>query len=247
MTEMNDRDWMLLGAYLDDELGSKEQAELARRLEREPSLARVLNEMRGLKHDLGALRPTGDAANLRDAPIGRWRRRGAQVGGLTGRLAGGLGISLAAGLAAVALLGVDPFDRSPSASEIHASFLARETASLTEAPRAAALSPQAGLPDLELAGLALMAEREIGGIKAGHYVGRNGCRLTLFVADAPIHEDDPALMQVAWRDGATHHLMVARAMDPRRFASIAAYLRAGAGSRNAPVLAGRLKTARACG
>lgn len=231
MTELNDQDWVLLGAYLDDELTPEERADFARRLEREQPLARALDDMGGLKRDLGALRPARSAANSSSAPIGRWASAGA----------------LAAGLALVAFLGVELFDRTPSPAEIHASFLAEDMTSLPDAHRVASLSPQSRLPDLGVAGLAVVFERKVGGGVAGHYVGPNGCRLTLIVGDAPIDEAGTTSMQAGWRSGSAHYAMVARDMDPRRFDAIAAYLRDGAGSGGGTVLAGRLQTARACG
>lgn len=230
MTEMSDQDMILLGAYLDDELDPVERAAFERRLGREPSLALAHEDLADLKKDLRALRPMRDTAPPRAVSIRQWATAGA----------------LAAGLAVAALLGVGQVDRKPSATEIHAGFLADATASIGDEMQNASVSPSAELPDLGVAGLTLVAERRIGRVRAGHYVGRNGCRLTLLVGEASI-DPDPASMQAAWRSGATPHVLVARDMDHRRFETITAYLRDGIGTGGETILASRLEDARACG
>ncbi|MCP1169940.1 zf-HC2 domain-containing protein [Limimaricola sp. ASW11-118] len=231
MTQMSDQDMILLGAYLDDELDPVERAAFERRLGRETSLALAHEDLADLKKDLRALRPMRDTAPPRAVSIRQWAAAGA----------------LAAGLAIAALLGVGQVDRKPSATEIHAGFLTDATASIGDEIQDASVSSSAELPDLGVAGLSLVAERRVGRVRAGHYVGRNGCRLTLLVGEASIDDPDPASMQAAWHNGATPHVLVARDMDPRRFETITAYLREGIGTGGETILASRLQDARACG
>src|SRR5690606_21367882 len=67
--EVTDRDWMLLNAYADGELGRAETAALSARLARDPELAEELRRIRRLKQRLTCLqgpdRPPGAAATAR--------------------------------------------------------------------------------------------------------------------------------------------------------------------------------------
>ncbi|MGR3464496.1 hypothetical protein [Limimaricola sp.] len=232
MTEISEADWELLSAFHDGELDLARQADFGRRLSREPALAAALADLGELSRDLRSLRP----APARPAGSARPTRH------LRRWIAGG---SLAAGFAA--LMAFSLGDEPPaSIGAIHAEFAAREIPFADHGPVAIAGPRAAGLPDLGLAGLTLVAKQDMPGGVAGHYAGRNGCRLTLIVGDTVATEGPLPPLRDSWSDGSKRYLMLAEGMDAARFDAIASFARLADGPEVRTALAGALETTPTC-
>lgn len=218
MKDPRDQDWETLNAYLDGELSSSEHRAFARRLAREPDLAAAAAELRTQSESLARMRPVADAGS----PV--WVRPVAWGG------------AIAATLALIAFLAMPGEDRTDLAS-IHQTFLKQSFPASGDALAEAGLNGGGPLPDLSPAGLALVAVREVEGGIAGHYAGRNACRLTLLRLDDRT-TDGPDAPNV-WIVGERRYAVRAEGMKPDRLAAIETYLKAVTGSngRNADRLA----------
>jgi len=213
-----DKDWETLNAYLDGELRGAERRAFARRLAREPDLATAAAELHAQSESLARMRPVADAGStVRVRPVA-W------------------GGAIAATLALVAFLAMPGADRTDLTS-IHETFLRQSFPTSDDALAEAGLSGGGPLPDLSPAGLALVAVREVEGGIAGHYAGRNACRLTLLRLEDGT-ADGPDALDV-WIVGGLRYAVQAEGMKPDRFAAIETYLKAvtGPDGRNADRLA----------
>ena len=205
MTDPCDVDWETLNAYLDGELRGAERRAFARRLAREPDLAAAAAELQAQSEILARMRPFADAGStVRVRPVA-W------------------GGAIAATLAIVAFLAMSGADRTDLTS-IHQTFLEQSFPTPDDAFAEASLDGGDPLPDLSPAGLTLVAVREVEGGIAGHYAGRNACRLTLLrledgTADGP---DAPDL----WAVGGQRYAILAEGMKPDRLAAIETFLKA---------------------
>lgn len=94
--------------------------------------------------------------------------------------------------------------------------------------------PDLSTAQLSLAYVSLNAERSAsGGILLG-YVGPNGCRLGLWIADAGHRGFGTELRHVSrggtgvhiWQNGTTNYAVLGRGMDPERLSALAAIVRA---------------------
>ena len=205
MTDLFDEDWETLNAYLDGELRGTERHAFARRLAREPDLAAAAAELQAQSESLARMRPVADAGStVRVRPVA-W------------------GGAIAATLAIVAFLAMPGADRTDLTS-IHETFLGQSFSTPDDALAEASLDGSDPLPDLSPAGLALVAVREVEGGIAGHYVGRNACRLTVLrledgTADGPDAPD-------VWSVGGRRYAVRAEGMKPDRLAAIETFLKA---------------------
>ncbi|WP_099868244.1 hypothetical protein [Pararhizobium haloflavum] len=205
MTDPSDEDWETLNAYLDGELSRPEHRAFARRLSRQPELAAAAARLHAQSESLRKMRPVGDTAS----PV--WVRPLAWSG------------AIAATLAIAAFLAMPGADRTDLAS-IHKTFLEQSFLTSGEEPAEARLTRGGPLPDLSPAGLALVAVREVSGGIAGHYAGRNACRLTLLrLEDGYADETD---VPDVWIVDGRRYAVQAEGMKPDRLAAIEAYLKA---------------------
>lgn len=205
MTDPCDEDWETLNAYLDGELPEAEHRAFARRLAREPDLAAAAAELRAQSETLARMRPVAGIGS----PV--WVRPAAWGGAVAATLA-------------VALFFAMPRAERTDLTSIHQTFLEQSFPTSNDALAEASVNEGGPLPDLSPAGLTLVAVREIEGGVAGHYAGRNACRLTLLRledgnADGP---DAPDL----WAVGGRRYAILAEGMKPDRLAAIETFLKA---------------------
>ncbi|TBN38600.1 hypothetical protein EYE42_11875 [Paracoccus subflavus] len=210
MSTLSETDWQLLNAYHDDELPPVERSAFERRLKEEPALDAELQELRAQSAKLKSLRPRLAAAN--DPVQPRRRLIWTGIGALAASLA--LAFYLGAGI------GADP---SPAA--IHAEFTAASQGD-DNMPSVASGQQGAGLPDLTVAGLVLVATRSVGKTEAAHYAGPNGCRATLLISDGDLDAPGQTVLQFAeWAASDRNYMLLSEGMDQKRFGLIVDYLR----------------------
>lgn len=219
-------DFDLLSAYIDGELDPADAAHLARRIASDETLARQAAKLAEMKSALAA--PVHDVIFVNIMPRQSSR----------GRIwAAGLAACLALALVSV-LWQIGP---TAKADDDIAQAIAQHDVWVGGSPEmtVSPVSVPAGFfaPELNAAGLAIAYVRtnaSIAGKQAVQvgYVGRNGCRLSLFrlIADARTAAQysltsDATLQRAVWRDAANVYLLVARGMDQSRFATIAGVLR----------------------
>ena len=217
MTELDEKDWELVNAYHDGELGDAERRALESRLGSEPLLQEALREVSRVSASLGALRPDAQqnapipptaAANRNMRP--RW-------------LVGG---SVAAAIALAVAVGPQ-LVKTPSAYDIHADFAAHSFAVEPGQMHAVAAGQSETAPDLAGANLTAVAMQDENNGHVTHYAGQNGCRLTYFRGTRFSGKQGPsAEMQIAeWSTpNNRRHMIVATGMDQDKFNAIAAYL-----------------------
>ncbi|KIC36663.1 hypothetical protein RA27_21880 [Ruegeria sp. ANG-R] len=219
MNELNEKDWELINAYNDGELGDTERRALKARISSEPLLEEALREVSSVSASLGALRPdTQQISSMQqEAPANQITRP-------TRRLIGG---AVAAAIALAIAVGPQFFE-TPSAFDIHADYAAQSFAVETGNTRAVATGQNINAPDLASANLTAVAMKAVNDGHVTHYAGRNGCRLTYFRGTFAPGEQDPSTgMQVAEWSTTNNmwHMIVATGMDLDKFDAIAAYLK----------------------
>lgn len=219
MNELNQKDWELINAYHDGELGDTEHRALESRLSSDPLLEEALRDVSSVSASLGALRPDIQQisslhpevpANQNSRPA-RW-------------LIGG---AVAAAIALAVAVGPQFFE-APSAIDIHADFAAQSFAIDAGAVRSVAAGQSLNAPDLAVANLTPVATRQLEDGHVAHYAGRNGCRLSYFRGTFdPMKQNPTSDLQVAaWSSPNTvWHMIVATGMDQEKFDAIAAYLK----------------------
>lgn len=215
MMGLSNEDWETVNAYHDGELSPNASAVFERRLEREPSLVAELARIGQLR---ATLRELGD--NLKQLPAEpasrpAGRRRKWVTGG-----------ALAAGLAMATYIGSGI---PPGPAEIHAAF---STETYRVPRQISGMQPvvSPATPDLRLIDLVLVGQKTLPQGTAAHYLGQNGCRLTLFAGEGPFDPpSDQDIQTAAWRSKGQSFLLLANGMDQRRFTAVAGYLRVGEG------------------
>lgn len=211
MTILTDHDWQALNAYHDDEMSASERRLFEHRLRAEPALAAELRELQALSGRLRTLRPATATATV---SMNRPRRAMIRTG-LT---------ALAASAAFAVFLGLGS-GTAPSAASIHAQFIAASQPASGTTPIAAPGQVDSNFPELGVAGLVHVASYNKNGIKAAHYAGPNGCRITLLMSEDPLTAPRGAAIRVAeWDADGRRFMALSEGMDQRRFALIARYL-----------------------
>ena len=219
MNELNGKDWELINAYHDGELGDAERRTLESRLASEPLLEEALRDVSSVSASLGALRPaTRQISSLRPAVPANRNTRPAMwfVGG-----------AVAALIALAVAVGPQVF-KAPSAFDIHADFAAQPFAIETADLRVVAVGQDLDAPDLTAANLAAVAMQNLDDGLAVHYAGRNGCRLTFFRGGVALAEQSLGTEHqvAAWStSNDIPHMIVATGMDQDKFDAVAAYLK----------------------
>lgn len=219
MNELTEKDWELVNAYHDGELGDDERQTLESRLLAEPALEEALRGVSSVSASLGALRPdTQQRSSIQpDVPANRNTRPARWlIGGAT-----------AAAIAVAFVIGPQ-YVGDPSAIDIHADFAAQSFAAEGAAVRPATAEQSAVAPDLASANLTPVAMQEVKDGHVTHYAGRNGCRLSYFRGSFDPIEDGatPETQVAAWSTANDMwHMIVATGMDQDKFNAIAAYLK----------------------
>ena len=219
MNELNEKDWELINAYHDGELGDAERRTLELRLASEPLLEEAMKHVSKVSVSLAALRPETQEISSQspDVPANRNARPARWLIG--GAVAAAIALAVAVG---------PQFFTAPSAFDIHADFAAQSFAVEAEDLRAVAADQSVNAPDLASANLTAVAMQELNDGHVTHYAGRNGCRLTYFRGTSSADEKRPAeMLQVAEWSTANNmwHMIVATGMDQEKFHAIAAYLK----------------------
>lgn len=212
---MKERDWALLNAFADGEVGGAEGEKLSARLEREPALAIELRRIQALKARVADLKASSLPSSGRGAS-------------LSIRAAG---VAVAASLLIASLIGLALIEQPGGSGPqnvvlaLHADFSAstdRETSTIDDMAEAAEIAP----PDLSGSNLRLVGLRRIRDTVPEaigyHYRGPRGCRLTLVVGtslELPRNFD----LSDRWTVGDRVLVLVADGMDPQRFAAIAEF------------------------
>ena len=227
-------DFEILNAYVDGELTPREAARVSDAVAGDSAMARTVAKLHGMKSAVAdAFEPRTVVAIIPH------RRR-------LGRLAG---LALAACLLAAIVAGVVWLSTGPAPQTgFLTAAISRHDAWLSRSPGARpvnAAGVRLVIPDLTPAGLTLAhfdPAIDFAGAKAAWlaYVGRRGCRVSLFVlpkggsATGPGERPGTDLLLANWSAGGRRYLLVARRMNQTRFGVIAAALMA-ATLRSTPV------------
>ncbi len=206
---LSDKDWELVNAYHDGELGKQCTASLERRLRSEPELAAALECVEQVSVSLEKLSPR-TAASKATTTTNKRLRKWAAGGAVAACLILGIALTISS-------------DDELGVHEIHQAFLDQ-----TFAFGSGDLRTVAGIahfPDLGAANLTFVASRTIEVGTAAHYTGRNGCRLTFLSMSSPAKVPPHLKMQVQqWNYGDSYFAILASGMDHGKFVAIAEYL-----------------------
>ncbi|MEO0918528.1 MAG: hypothetical protein AAFY31_16345 [Pseudomonadota bacterium] len=219
MNELNERDWELVNAYHDGELGDAERQALERRLPSEPALEEALRNLAGISASLGALRPDTQQASSQQLAMPanqNWRPVKWLIGGA------------AAAAIALAVTFGQQLSAKPSAFDIHADLAAQAFSIAGGDVRLVAAGESQDIPDLASANLTPVATRQVKNGHVTHYAGRNGCRLSYFRGTFSAGGQAQSLENqvAAWSTtGDMTYMIVATGMDQAKFDAIAAYLK----------------------
>ncbi|BCH24580.1 anti-sigma factor [Mesorhizobium sp. L-8-10] len=224
-----------LSAYVDGELDAAEAARLAMLAARDPSVAQAIARLQSLRAAIADSVPPPVQLLVPDMPSPFPPRRLPDL----------KRVAAAAGLALALLAGGYWFidrTRTPrtmtdlaAAVALHDRWL--ETALPPLRPKPTSAAPADRL--LSATGLRLVLKERVEleeGMLALHsrFVGERGCRMSLFEFGAGLRDDATnaldihqkgALHVARWQSGRTMFIVVARDMDPVRFATIAGSLR----------------------
>lgn len=240
MAELSAADFEALSAYVDGALAPTQAAELATRIAGEPALAVACAR-------LSALKVATSACLAGDAPAPELRMPAAGSSRLV-RLRPGRPrfAMLAASIGAFAIGAVlaTALPLAPPSTDLRAPAAVSATIVDLHDRWADALPGMANEPDGEDWAWPIMAaahlspafsreetEGVLAPMRQDGYVGQNGCRASLFSVDRPgsfaIGSLEDGVSVTAWSHGGRQFALVARAMDPKRFALLAGSLREG--------------------
>ena len=207
---LSDRDWELVNAYHDGELGEQDAASFEARLIRDTELAAALERTAHVSDSLKKLSPKIDPSAAKSQT-----NKGLKKWAVGGGIAASFIIAMALAVSS---------DKKLGAHEIHQTFLDQ-----TYAYESGDLRTVAGIahfPDLGAANLTFVASRALDVGTAAHYTGRNGCRLTFLSMNLPAKVPSHTKMQVQqWSYGEQPYAVLASGMDPGKFIAIAEYLK----------------------
>jgi anti-sigma factor RsiW len=231
-------DFEMLSAYVDSELDPPEASRLARLIAADESLARRVARLFEMKEGVAKLAPEVVVVTV---PQARSARR------LFAPLALAAGF-FAAVLGAVVWIGMPHLTPNETVAQnaVGDAVLLHDRWTSEAQPAAAPAALPAGFfaPELVSAGLTLsMVQSGIAlagrpAVQAG-YVGRHGCRLSLFETKSEDGEETFSvtsradLQSATWTSGDLRYLLVARRMDEARFTVIAGVLRTMTARRGA--------------
>lgn len=220
-----------LNAYVDGELGTTASARVAQAAAEDPKIAASIAKLQGMKAALGNAFETVQVINVHRPASPKWHQAGWLVAACLalGMVVGGYWLTAGP-------LAPGKLTRS---GQIIAAMLSAHDKWLggeeTPEPRAIPIS-SLRTPDLTPAGLSIASYQspvDLAGILATRisYVGRRGCRLSLFImAAAPdlaaiIETVQPEAQVSAWQGTDAQYMLISRRMDQTRFATIAAVLK----------------------
>ena len=225
--------WEQLSAYVDGELAADEAAAVAAAIAADPDLAAQVATLTRLKAK------TMESATAWDllVPPALLTRSGETSGkGRVWRpalIAASLTLAVALGAMALIPLRDQRGGSLQAALDLHRNWIAAPATS-TRMDTIAAAAALTEIPDLSAAGLTL-SHVAIPGAQAagGHGVlfafrGPRGCRVSLWVSDAPqdftaepLRQEFDGLVGFVWRVEHKGYALLTRDMDPQRFATLA--------------------------
>lgn len=211
MTQITEQDWELVSAYADGELQREDAARLQDRLRTEPDMSAALASINEMSQALSSLKPNRaevpDPANSNRRPY-RWIA----------------GAAIAAAIAAAVFLAPQQSVQTPS--DIHTAYAAQTFSPPTPSDlRSVASTEIDGFPSLRAANMVLTATNTKRAIESAHYVGENGCRLTL-LRGTGAHSKPVQNMQFAeWTAGKQWYQSLATGMDQAKFDALTVYLK----------------------
>lgn len=225
--------WDQLSAYVDGELAADEAAAVAAAIAADSDLAARVASLTQLKAKTAATATAWDSAS---PPAVLARGHGISGGGRIWRpalLAASL--TLAVALGAMLLIPSQGQQVGPLqvALDLHRNWIAAPAGS-ARTDNVAAAAALTAIPDLSAAGLTLShvvmpatrAAEGQGVLFA--FRGPRGCRVSLWVSDAPrdftvepVRQEFDGLVGFVWRVERKGYALIARDMDPQRFATLA--------------------------
>lgn len=206
-------DWDALNAYSDGELREIDIQLLEKRLQTETPLQGALAQIQGVGIALRSLNPDTESEPIVS-------RKPAISYGY---------IAIAASIVFVMIFaGQSILGRKPGhlPSDLHQAFL--EQPFDVSQPDVQNVNTTGDVPDLTTANLTLVSDVvETDLTRALHYVGRNGCRLTLIISKGGLSEIlvSPELLLASWNSDAVQYTLLSTGMDANRFAAIADFVR----------------------
>ncbi|ABR61559.1 anti-sigma factor [Sinorhizobium medicae] len=224
----NDIEPEILSAYIDGELEPEEASRVARLIASDEGVARRAARLSEVKAAVAGMAPEIVVVTVpRPRPVSRWM------------------LSLAAGACVLLIVSAATwFGLARMPAGLPAEAAVRDAAlehaawiegSLTPPMLPVSAPGEVFVPEMTAAGLtpAFVRDASIGGEAATHtgYVGRSGCRLSLFRIARPGagHGFDMAredgLLHASWSNDTTSFLLVARGMDEARFAFLSGALK----------------------
>lgn len=212
-----------LNAYVDGELSPEDRCDIAREIADDPAAARAVAALTSAKAHVRQAYASDNADFLAGTSGGSRGPVFMIAASVAMLIVAGLGLWMAAS----SWQGGDR--RLADALGIYDSWHGTSETGLI---RATAPSG-AGMPDLRPAGLTLFRvdpSVRLGGTIASHvtYLGKNGCRLSLFAYGAPDGRlipaaslSSPDVLSEAWSISGTGYLLLARRMNGKRFQVLA--------------------------
>jgi hypothetical protein len=184
---------------------------MQQRIESEPVLSEALGSVLQVSSALSLLKPEIQTA----APAANANRRPWlwTIGG-----------SIAAAVALVAVLIGGPVSNTGPGA-IHKAYLS-QSFNVKAASNLRSVSGRFvdGFPILTEANLTLAVTKTGGDIASAHYVGANGCRLTVLRGEGDVPKPPDNMQSARWTVGANWFLVLATGMDQPKFNSVSKYL-----------------------
>lgn len=210
MTQISDQDWELLNALADGELPEPDASRLRERIEQDPLLAEALVSVCHVSSALSVLKP-----EVTEIPAVQNINRRPWVWGAAGAVAAALGLVVFLNMAEPKY---DPAD-------IHARYAA-QSFDLSEASELRFMSGGRveGFPDLSEANLTLVETSMERSVSSAHYVGRNGCRLTVLRGADASTRLVSGMQSAKWTVGDGWYQVIATRMDQGKFDAVTVYL-----------------------
>jgi len=211
MTQITDQDWELVSAYADGELQGEVAARVEQRLRKEPDLQAALVSITEMSQALSTLKPDQNdapqSANSNRRPY-RWVA----------------GAAVAATIAAAVFLA--PLRSVQNPSDIHNAYVSQTySTTVLNDLRAVGNTETDGFPSLQDANMVLVVTNTKDAIASAHYIGENGCRLTLLRGNGTPSQPIQTMQSAEWTAGGQWYQSLATGMDQMKFDALTVFLR----------------------
>lgn len=220
MTQITEQDWELVSAYADGELQGDDAARLEQRLCKEPELQAALASITEMSKALSTLKPDQNNApqsansNRRPYP---WVA----------------GAAVAAAIVAAVFLA--PLQSVQNPSDIHNVYVSQTYPTIVLDDLLTVGNTETDdFPSLREANMVLVVTNTKDAIASAHYVGENGCRLTLLRGNSTPPQPIQTLQSAEWTVGEQWYQSLATGMDQVKFDALTVYLRQSTHDRRKP-------------